>query len=67
MTADKMRTQRSEFEALIDLEEAFKRLPAIVDDDYPERRHNYEGLLRDFIKAVVANRGMQFIERECQP
>lgn len=28
---------------------------AVVDDDYPEVRHDYEGALRKFMRALKAN------------
>lgn len=47
-----MKLQKDEFNALDKLIKAYKNLPAIVDDDYPEMRHYYEGALRAFIEAI---------------
>lgn len=52
---DKLIKQRDEFFALRDLSAAFERLPAVVDDSYPEMRHYYESELRKFLRACAAN------------
>lgn len=52
---DKMQTQEDEFDMFVTLMRAYNNLPAIVDDDYPECRHRYEGALQQFIKALKAN------------
>lgn len=53
--ADKMVTQRAEFDAVYDLKKAYDNLPAIVDDDYPAYRHTYEGALCRVTEAMTAN------------
>lgn len=54
---DKMQTQRDEFDAVSDFSNAAKQLfaTAVVDDDYPQARHQYEGALQALIKALTAN------------
>jgi NTP pyrophosphatase (non-canonical NTP hydrolase) len=53
---DRMKAQRDEFNAMAKLASAYKALPAVVDDDYPEMRHAYEGAIRNFIDALKVNR-----------
>jgi len=50
-------TQRDEFDAMHELDKQYNRLliTAIVDDDYPEVRHAYEGALASLIEAMKAN------------
>lgn len=50
-------TQRDEFDAMHELDKQYNRLlmTPIVDDDYPEVRHQYEGALAKFIEAMKAN------------
>lgn len=54
---DRIDLQNAEFDALTRLAEEWRKLQqvAVVDDDYPEARHYYEGALKDFIKACDAN------------
>lgn len=51
-------TQSAEFDALEHLIKTYaatiQSVP-IVDDDYPEARHRYEGALRDFLRALNDN------------
>lgn len=53
---DAIDLQADEFNALEALITAYKGLPAIVDDGYPEARSRYEGALRAFARAVNSNR-----------
>lgn len=58
MTADeiaRLDAQSREFAAVAELAKRYNALPAIVDDDYPEARHYYEGALRSLIAALKAN------------
>lgn len=50
-----MKTQKAEFEAMYKLSNAFRSLPAVVDDDYPEMRERYESTLHEFIEAMRQN------------
>lgn len=52
-----MQTQRAEFGAVETLIEAYQRLPAVVDDDYPRLRRSYETAIRILQEAIKANRG----------
>lgn len=54
---DRMKTQRAEFDALDALIQANRALDvtAVVDDDYPEVRHVWEGALATFVAAMKAN------------
>jgi hypothetical protein len=52
---DRMQAQTDEFKMLNSLIVAFRALPAIVDDDYPEMRHYYNAALGDFLRACKAN------------
>lgn len=56
---DSMRLQSAEFDAMSKLWEAWGNLRqvAIVDDDYPMYRTRYETTMREYVKAVRANRG----------
>lgn len=49
--------QNREFDALAELSKRWAALQrvAVVDDDYPEYRHRYEGALKDFIRALEDN------------
>lgn len=53
--------QNAEFDALTELSKRWSELRnvAVVDDDYPEARHRYEGALRDFIRAIGENGRLQ--------
>lgn len=53
--SDKMNLMSAEFNAAHELSDAFRALPAVVDDDYPEARRRYEGALRTFLLAARAN------------
>lgn len=54
---DAMQKQGDEFNAMADLAKAWNAITMtpIVDDDYPEVRHRYEGALRTFLAACKAN------------
>jgi hypothetical protein len=56
MSDDRMKTQRAEFDALDKLIKSYDGLPPIVDDDYPEARHYFEGALVEFIAAMYLNK-----------
>mgnify|MGYP001159308424 FL=1 len=55
---EKLEPQRKEFDALDELIKAYKNLPAIVDDDYPECRHVYEIKIREFLEACKVNKSI---------
>jgi hypothetical protein len=50
-------TQRKEFDAAGEFAKQLKRhdMTAVVDDDYPEVRHAYEGALAEFIDSMAKN------------
>jgi len=50
-----MQAQKDEFDAAYELSKAYDGLAPIVDDDYPETRHRYEGAVKTFLKACKAN------------
>ncbi len=52
---DKMNPQKAEFDAVSELCKAYRNLPAIVDDDYPEMRHYYERAAQILLDAFKAN------------
>jgi hypothetical protein len=52
---ERMETQKKEFDAVNELCKRYNALPAIVDDDYPEARHYYEGAVRAVIEAFKQN------------
>jgi hypothetical protein len=52
---DRLKLQNDEFDALIKLNYAYSGMPAVVDDDYPEARHNYENALKTFLEACKNN------------
>ncbi len=56
-TLDRIKLQNAEFDALLSLSAAHEALcrTAVVDDDYPEVRHRYEGELRAFLQACADN------------
>lgn len=62
---DRMQTQRDEFDAVAELAKQYRRLTMtlIVDDDYPEIRHDYEGALQTLIKALEANGRLPTVKR----
>lgn len=60
MSLDRMKTQKNEFDTLAALTACLKRAPQVVDDDYPEWRHEYEERLRIFLRAVKENRPDQW-------
>jgi hypothetical protein len=50
-------SQNVEFNAVNELAKQWRRiqLTPVVDDDYPEVRHDYESAMRSFIEAIRAN------------
>lgn len=54
-----MKAQKAEFDAVAKLCKAYRSLPAIVDDDYPEMRHYYEREVQSVIEAFRANGRIQ--------
>lgn len=54
---DRMALQSAEFDAMEKLAAAWRALTMtpIVDDDYPQVRHHYEGALGAFLTACKAN------------
>lgn len=48
--------QNGEFKALVELRKAYDRLPAVVDDDYPEMRLDYDRALFALVAALKSNR-----------
>lgn len=57
MAKDRIALQNAEFSAMDDLAEQWRRLSltAVVDDDYPAVRFEYEGALQSFLAACKAN------------
>lgn len=55
MDMKRIEIQRAEFDAVVRLIETYRRQPAIVDNDYPEWRHDYEGSINELLRACVAN------------
>lgn len=55
--SDRMKLQTAEFDAVERLAEQYRRLclTAIVDDDYPSVRHDYENAVRAALAAFAAN------------
>lgn len=51
----RMQHQREEFDAAAELSKRLRQLPPVVDDDYPEARHNYESALAAFLEAMAKN------------
>lgn len=52
---DIIEKQGKEFDALDALIKAYRNMPPIVDDDYPEMRHYFEGRIYEYIEAMIAN------------
>ena len=52
---DRLKLQKDEFDALVKLSDAYNKLPAVVDDSYPEMRHYYESFLKSFLEACKDN------------
>lgn len=54
---NRLATQRAEFDAADKLAEQLRRLnmTAVVDDDYPEVRHDYESALAVFLERMREN------------
>lgn len=59
---DEIAKQNSEFDAVRDLTKQWRRLEMtpVVDDDYPEVRHDYDSALRTLLEKVRANRGSRW-------
>ncbi|QDJ96265.1 hypothetical protein Xoosp13_78 [Xanthomonas phage Xoo-sp13] len=55
MSDDAIKRQRNEFDAVLDLVNAYNSLAPIVDDDYPETRYRYEMALGGLVEAMKAN------------
>ncbi len=55
----RLELQKREFETLDMLVEALKRLPPVVDDDYPQMRWAYDRALMEFLRACQANGRMK--------
>lgn len=55
--SDKRQTQRAEFEAADKFAQRLRahNQTAVVDDDYPQVRHEYESALANLIDAMKAN------------
>lgn len=53
----RMQKQEAEFDAATEYAKQVRRhaRTAVVDDDYPAVRHDYESALRRFITAMIAN------------
>lgn len=52
---DRIETQSKEFDAVQNFTRAFRQLPAVVDDDYPERRAAYEVALDRMLESFRVN------------
>src|SRR5690348_4781841 len=52
---EQMQAQKEEFDAAYELSKAYNGLAPIVDDDYPETRHRYEGAVETFLQACIKN------------
>lgn len=54
---DRIALQNAEFDALEKLAEQYRRLSltAVVNDDYPSVRHDYEAALKAFLNACAYN------------
>lgn len=55
-----LKRQTAEFQTLAELIDAYRALPPVVDDDYPEQRHKYEAKMHVFIEALRMNRPHAF-------
>jgi hypothetical protein len=55
--SDKMQTQRAEFDAADKFAQRLKahNMTPVVDDDYPQVRHEYESALAGLVDAMKAN------------
>jgi hypothetical protein len=54
---EQMEKQSKEFDAMDYLAVCYRaiQMTAVVDDDYPRVRHNYESAVRGFLEACKAN------------
>lgn len=55
MAADMIANQSKEFDALDALIKAYRNMPPIVDDDYPQMRHYFETRVYEYVEAMIAN------------
>lgn len=57
MAKDRIQTQKNEFDAVAELAKQYRRIEmtAVVDDDYPSVRHEYENAVRLVIDAFKDN------------
>lgn len=53
--SDKFKTQCDEFDVFGELVKSWRTQPVIVDDDYPQWRFEFEGVLDRFFLAAMAN------------
>jgi hypothetical protein len=55
--AKAMKAQTDEFDAVAELAKQYRRIEMtpVVDDDYPEVRHGYEGAIQRLITALRNN------------
>jgi len=55
---DRIQTQHAEFDAVARLAEQYRRITMtpVVDDDYPEVRHTYEGALATVSESDAGQR-----------
>lgn len=60
---ERMRLQKAEFDAVSELVKQYRRitLTAVVDNDYPSVRWDYDHALEEVLKAVMMNRGKDFV------
>lgn len=56
-STDRIGLQNLEFDAVQEMAVQWRRLSmtAVVDDDYPEVRHDYEGAMSGLMRALKAN------------
>ena len=67
---NKIDKQNKEFDAVAAVSAAYKGLAPIVDDDYPQTRHRYEGGIQRLLDALALNRPDQVrlaLRRESAP
>jgi hypothetical protein len=63
LESESFKRQKAEFDAVTALAALWRSQPAIVDDDYPEWRHRYEGAAKTFVAAWCANHSSTTLTR----
>lgn len=64
-TEDRIQLQRDEFAAADGVATHIGRInmTAVVDDDWPQVKHEYDRAVVEFVSRAIENRGREWLER----